>query len=451
MVKKLKLLFFEKNNRSHEIQINTIFNIVLRGLSVLCNFFIVPLALLYIDKTEYGVWLTLTSLTAWLSYMDVGLGNGLRNKLAEAIAKGDKSLAKEYVSTTYVIFSIVIVILIVIFALLNIFLNWNDILKTSINPKILLSTVFLIVSSFCVRLILDLAGTVVTALQKPFLRTLIDFCISFVTLIVIYLLAKSASPSFMLFSAAVALIPLVVLFVFNYLLYWKSRFSYLKPRLKYFKFDNIKSLLNVGVQFFFIQFVGIIIFSTDNILITQFFSPAHVTSFNIAYKYFTISTIAFTVIMIPYWSAFTNAYVSNDIKWINGAFKKLLGLWLIQVVGVVLLVIAANFVYRIWVGNQIAIPISLSISLGVYSIVFNWNNIFAYFINGVSKIRLQLYSSIFIGLVNIPLSYILVKYTQLGMSAIVIANSLCLLISSIWSPIQCYKIINNKATGLWNK
>lgn len=154
---------------------------------------------------------------------------------------------------------------------------------------------------------------------------------------------------------------------------------------------------------------------------------------------------------MPYWSAYTHAYVANDINWINKAFKKLLAIWVIQVLGVILLIIGANLVYKLWVGDTITIPWSLSISLGVYSIVYNWNNIFAYFINGVSKIRLQLYSSIFVGVINIPLCYVLVKYTQLGVSSIVIANTLCLLVSSVWSPIQCYKIINNKATGLWNK
>jgi len=451
MIDKIKTLILNKDERSRAIQINTALNIIFRGGGVLCGFLLVPMALLYIDKTEYGVWLTLTSVTAWLSYMDVGLGNGLRNKLAEAIAQGNNTLAREYVSTTYVLFGAVMLGVFIVFALCNMFLDWNSILKTNINSRILLLTTYLIVLSFCVRLVLDLGGTVAVAMQKTYLRTLIDFSISLSTLISVFLLSKSTKPSFALFSGAVALSPVIVLICFNYIIYSKSKFSYLKPSIKFFRKNFIKSLFNVGIQFFFIQFVGIIIFSTDNVLITQFYSPAYVTSFNIAYKYFTIATISFTIIMMPYWSAYTHAYVANDINWINKAFKKLLTIWVIQVLGVILLIIGANLVYKLWVGDTITIPWSLSISLGVYSIVYNWNNIFAYFINGVSKIRLQLYSSIFVGVINIPLCYVLVKYTQLGVSSIVIANTLCLLVSSVWSPIQCYKIINNKATGLWNK
>jgi len=451
MIEKIKTLILNKDERSRAIQINTTLNVVFKGAGLFCSFLLVPIALLYIDKTEYGVWLTLTSITGWLSYMDVGLGNGLRNKLTEAVAQGNNTLAREYVSTTYVLFGTVMLGLFIVFALCNVFLDWNSILKTNINSKTLLLTTYLIVLSFCIRLVLDLGGTVTIAMQKTYLRTLLDFSISLSTLTCIFLLSKTAKPSFALFSITVALAPVIVLIFFNYIIYSKSKYSFLKPSFKFFRKSYIKTLFNVGIQFFCIQFVGIIIFSTDNILITQFYSPEYVTSFNVAYKYFTIPTIAFLIIMMPYWSAFTHAYTVKDLDWINKAFKKLLKIWVIQVLGVILLIVAAGTVYRIWVGSKIAIPLSLSISLGVYAMVSNWNNVFAYFINGVGKIRLQLYSSIFVGTINIPLCYVLVKYTQLGVSSIVIANILCLLVSSVWSPIQCYRIINNSATGIWNK
>ena len=38
----------------------------------------------------YG--LTLSSIIGWFAFFDIGFGNGLRNKFAEAIAKGDHQL-----------------------------------------------------------------------------------------------------------------------------------------------------------------------------------------------------------------------------------------------------------------------------------------------------------------------------------------------------------------------
>jgi Na+-driven multidrug efflux pump len=118
---------------------------------------------------------------------------------------------------------------------------------------------------------------------------------------------------------------------------------------------------------------------------------------------------------------------------------------------VILLIVLSNFVFHFWIGNKISINFLLVACLGVYAIIYNWNNIFAYFINGVSKIRLQLYSCIFAGIINIPISYVFAKFTNFGVASIVIANALCLLISSVWSPFQCYKLVSKKASGIWDK
>ncbi len=450
MIKDTTLESSTSDKRSREIRLNTILNFVFKALGILCTFAMVPLTLSYLNKNDYGVWLTLTSLTAWLSFMDIGLGNGLRNKLTEAISRNDQLLAKEYVSSTYVIFSLFMALILILFSLINSFLNWNHILKTAIDANELLLTAFLIVACFAFRLILDLSTTVIIALHKPYIKSLIDFIINLLSLLCVYILTKNCSPSIVLFSIAIAVIPIVVLSCFNYFLYYKSEFSFLKPTIKYFKNEHVKSLLNLGLQFFIIQIAGIVVFSTDNILITQIFSPSDVTAFNIAYKYFSICTFAFSIIVLPYWSAFTSAFVNKKNEWIKNSFKKLIFFWGLQVLGVVLLLIFAKMFFKMWVGDKVAVPISLSISLALYSIIYNWNNIFAYFINGVSKIRLQLYNAIFVGIVNIPLTFLCAHYIKLGVSSVVISNCICLLISSIWSPIQCYKIVYGKAKGIWN-
>lgn len=452
MINKFKLFILNgKDERSGRIRLYTIFNIIFKGLGVICSFLIIPLSLSYINKSEYGVWLTLTSIVSWLSYMDVGLGNGLRNKLAEAAALNNKTLAKEYISTTYIAFAVFVGFVFLLFVIINNFLNWNEILKTTIQLRILLLSTYVVLFCFCLRLQLSLAMTVCTAMQKNYVESLINFSINLFTLIALWILTKFSDPSFLSFVIWLSIIPILVLIILNYYLFNVSNLSHLAPAISSFKKEYLKPLLNIGLQFFFIQLVGIIIFSTDNILITQFLSPADVTVFNIAYKYFSIVTLIFTIILFPYWSAFTNAFIKKDLIWIKSSFKKLIMLWFIQVIGVIVLIILSKYIYLVWVGKDIRIPNLLTITLGIYCIIFNWNNVFAYFINGISKIRLQLLSSVIVGIVNIPLSIYLIKYSSFGISSIVIANILCLIVGSVWAPIQVYKILNNKAYGIWNK
>lgn len=110
--------FFTKGHeQSIEIKKNVFFSFILKGLSLILGLLYLPLILSYISKESYGVWLTLSSVIGWLAFFDIGLGNGLRNKFTESVAKKKIILAKTYVSTTYAVLTIITSILFISFFL----------------------------------------------------------------------------------------------------------------------------------------------------------------------------------------------------------------------------------------------------------------------------------------------------------------------------------------------
>ncbi|GAH31869.1 unnamed protein product, partial [marine sediment metagenome] len=84
---KIKNVLSTGHPRSIRAKKNIFASFGLKGISILISFLLVPLVLNYIDITKYGIWLTLSSIIGWFGFFDIGLGNGLRNKFAEAIAK----------------------------------------------------------------------------------------------------------------------------------------------------------------------------------------------------------------------------------------------------------------------------------------------------------------------------------------------------------------------------
>ena len=102
---KLKLYssFTNGCTRSITVKKNIAGALVLKCISILISLQVVPLTIDYINPTKYGIWLTLSSIIAWLSYFDLGFAHGFRNRFAESKAKGDIKLAKEYISTTYIV------------------------------------------------------------------------------------------------------------------------------------------------------------------------------------------------------------------------------------------------------------------------------------------------------------------------------------------------------------
>ena len=101
----------EGTSRSDTTKKNISLLFIFNGFNFLFNIIIVRLTLDYLGQENYGIWVTLASVLTWFGYLDFGLGNGLRNKLAEAFAKDDLHLARVYVSTTYAVFSSALIII----------------------------------------------------------------------------------------------------------------------------------------------------------------------------------------------------------------------------------------------------------------------------------------------------------------------------------------------------
>src|SRR6476620_1989048 len=124
----LRSLITRGHDRSVNIKKNIIGLFVIRGCSIAISFILVPLTIRYVNPTQYGIWLTLSSIVGWFSFFDIGFGNGLRNKFTEAIAKKEYDTARIYVSTTYAVITALALFCILIFVFVNPFISWTKIL-----------------------------------------------------------------------------------------------------------------------------------------------------------------------------------------------------------------------------------------------------------------------------------------------------------------------------------
>ncbi|MBL7937415.1 MAG: hypothetical protein JNM51_16535, partial [Bacteroidia bacterium] len=86
----LSSLINKGHSRSVKAKKNILASVLIKGISVVTSFVLVPLTIHYLNPINYGIWLTLYSVISWFGLLDIGLGNGLRNKFAEAIANNDK-------------------------------------------------------------------------------------------------------------------------------------------------------------------------------------------------------------------------------------------------------------------------------------------------------------------------------------------------------------------------
>ncbi len=446
-----KILRLEDKSRSAKARRNIIVSFFSNGFNFLSILLLVPLTLKYLGPVQYGLWLTLSSLLMWLGYMDFGIGNGLRNRLAESLAEDKRELAKNYISTAYATFGSVILIIWLIFFAVFGFVNWGKIFNSPENLTGEMSKlVFWVFIFFSLQFFFKLINSVLNADQKPAINNILNTISNTLVVLCVFILYHTTKSNIFFLGLGSSLIPNLVFLIASIILFSKL-YKAFAPSLKAVKLKYSKDLLSLGMQFFVIQIAGFILFATDNMIITQIFGPAEVTTYNIAYKYFFFVPLIFNVILNPFWSAYTEAYVKDDIEWIKRVTKKILRIWMILSIVVIVMILAANFVYKIWVGPEIKIPLLLSVVMGGFAILSNWNNIFAYFINGVGKIKLQFYNAIIVAIINIPLSILFAKYFKMGIAGVMTATLVCVGFGAIWAPIQYKKLINKTATGIWNK
>lgn len=439
------------NLRSQKIKVNILLSLGIKGISVITSFLMVPLTLNYLGTVDFGVWLTLSSIIAWFGFFDIGLGNGLRNKFAEALALGDQPLARSYVSTTYVALALIMVGMWLIFFPINFFIDWNTFLNIPANADYDFSKIAMFVFTlFLLRFVLKLISIIITADQRPALSNTFDPISNVISLIAIYLLTLTTNGSLVNFAIVVTTSPLIVFLVAT-IYFFNREYKEFSPSLKYVDFKHFKVLGGVGLQFFLVQIAVIVIFMTDNLIIARVLGPKEVTIYNIAYKYFNIITMMFTIIISPLWSAYTQAYTVGDIPWIKNVNNKMVKIWMIIVLTVFIMIFISNWFYGIWVGKGINIPVLLTIIMGIFIVISTWNNVYVYFINGTGKIRLQVYSSALAAIINIPLSIFFARELGLGSAGVILATCICLSPGSILGPMQYHKILNKKDIGIWGK
>lgn len=282
-LQKIKHFWFNPNERTRKINRNVVYSAVIRGVGILISLALVPMTLGYLNAYEYGIWITLNSILTWINFFDIGLGNGLRNKLTEAIAHKDFRLGQIYVSSTFFLMTIIALIMCGMAMIANMFINWNSVLNvdSSVNNLSLVVGVTLI--SICINFVVRTIGTVYLSFQQTWINGALGCLGSFLSLIWILILKYTTAPSLLLVAFAYSFSPVIVYLAAYPITFYKN-YPQIRPKISAIKSKYFKDLGGLGVKFFFLQIACLVIFSTSNFIVSKLFTPAEVTPYNICFN-----------------------------------------------------------------------------------------------------------------------------------------------------------------------
>lgn len=411
-----------------------------KGTLLLANFVVISITLDLLSTKIYGVWITLYTTISWLSFFDLGLGNGMRNLFAVNRAIGNQEKNKQLVSTSYIIVLGIALILLIVglpfvyYADIARFFNISDIAIPDL--RCVLSLLVVVTS---LQLITKLINSIFLADQKPALSSLIDCSGVVCSLLLLFILKDRLVGSLFNLALIITLPTFIISFIVT-LFAFNKNYRKLKPSLKCFNLKISNKLINLGLRFFLIQLSALIILQGSNIIILKFIGAEEVSVFSLVYKYFNVIVTIFTLVLTPYWSFFTDSYAKNNYSQIKQGFKQLLISWLaISMVGVVMW-IALPFSFKIWLNQELDIPAYLPVSLLLFSVFSNLGSVFIYFLNGTSSyLNFQLAIVLAFAALLYPLSaYLLPTYGVLGVVfTMFFANSYGVL----FAPYLSYKVL----------
>ena len=430
---------------------NVVLSIFLKGISILISFLIVPITIRYVDSTQYGIWLTISSLMAWFYFFDIGFTNGFRNRFAEAVAKNDTLRAKEYVSTTYAALILLAALMLLIILPINEFIDWSNILNISPEYKDILKTTFIILISFlALNLICQVFTTMVVADQRPAISSIISVIGQVLSLLGIYVATETAcfkgsiSTLAFIYSGAPFLATLIASIIL-----FKGRYAAYIPSVHAVKLKLIPNILGIGIKFFIITTSMLFIFQLMNVIISRELGPDSVTEYNIAYKYYNVIFMVAILILTPFWSAFTDAYAKKDYPWMRNVSNKLQMIGLLAIPILILMILISNWFFSFWIGEGFSVSLKTNISVAFYVYLLVYSNIYMYLMNGLGKVTIQLYIYLLFAFIAFPLMSFMCK--NMGLPGLPIIPSVVYLLQIVLGRIQLGKILNQKATGIWNK
>ena len=431
--RKVKYIALNDYNR------NNILNFAFKIVGMFLGIVSVRLNLKYLGNSLYGMWVTISAIISWMSSADLGIGNGLRNELAQAFGKGDTDRQGKLVACGLTELSKVSCFVFFFFLIISQLMIKGKIIDEQLRIPLYITTIFL-----CINLVLGISQAIAYGCQKSWLVTLTISMISLLNIINVSILLFTGIPqSLIVFSISngmATVLPNIFLFI---ILKRKNMFCYRKCKKEY---DVIKkSIINIGLQFFCLQLCAVILYSTDNVIINYLISSEMVTKYSVITSVYDMGSSLFAILLIPFWSAVTFHVAKNEFKWVENTLYKLLIIWGFYLLGVILVSIMFNRVVQLWLGdNAYFYETSLILTFAIYCGITCFSSIFVNMLNGLGKIKLQLGLAIIESLINIPLSVILAQKYELGILGVKLATLICALINAIVLPIQAVVIIKKK-------
>jgi O-antigen/teichoic acid export membrane protein len=380
-----------------------------RILSSLVGLLTLPLAVRYLGAARYGVWITVTTTAVWLNLLDLGIANTLTNQISQAYALGDKEAARRYFTNALVLTCAATALAGVSFAFLFGRIDWIQLFNVSVKVSSaeVRHTVAVAVGLMLLALPCSLGSKLLAGYQELHRSAYATGAGAVATLLGLALGIALHVSMPVLYVMSMGCTTFASLFL---LLLTISRKPWLLPRCSAVDRVSAKELLGSGSSFFLIQVAAVVVFSSDNIIVSHYLGASEVTPYSVTWRVAGLAAVLQSLIFPALWPAYAEAYARHDYLWIRQTFmatmKGILGLNVFCALG---LICFGRMVIRLWAGAAAVPDRHMILAMALWIIVSGFMSVESCLLAALNRTRGQAILSVGAAVVNVVLSVTLVR------------------------------------------
>ena len=373
--------------------------------------------------------MTIGSLAALLSFLDLGIGNGLINRVAKARAETEHTLLSSVISHGLLVLLIVGAIVgVLLFSLVQ-YLPIAGLIKVA-DPTVVgeaKTSVLVFCAIFAASIPLGGLQKIFQGMQLSWIVYVVRGFGAVLSLLLVYLLAQQKAGLPVLLLATYGVQTLVILL----LLYRLAKDKMLCfPKYKVSNFvHETRELLGVGGLFFVLQIGYLVGWGSDSLIVSSVIGADEVTKLAVMQRLFQFVFLPLSIMNSPLWGAYADAKAKGDHIFISRTFRgSIVRTLVLAAAGCVGIVLLSPIIFRVWLHGNVQISLSLVATYGVWIFVQCVFMPVSMLLNGLGVIKAQVMVVVAFCFVCLPLKFYLVQ--QVGVIGVIQAAIIAYLLAA---------------------
>jgi O-antigen/teichoic acid export membrane protein len=384
-----------------------------RVLSSTVTLFSLPLAVRYLGAERYGVWVTIATTAVWINLLDLGIANTLTNQISRAYALRDEHAAGQAFANALFLTAVTAALAGISAILVFPHIDWIRLLNVSpgVSAEEVRHTAAVAVGLTLLALPCNLVSKILAGYQELHRNN--------------YAVCAGALGSLCGLALGVALrVSMPLLFVMSVGCLTFASFittmmvvgcqkRWLLPRLTLLDRSTMRELLESGSSFFLIQVAAVVVFSSDNLVVSHYLGAAEVTPYSVTWRVVGFVAILQSLVFPALWPAYAEAYAKQDFRWIRRTFATTaIATVALNLSCAVALILFGRGMIRIWAGPAAVPTFHLLLAMCVWAVVNGFMSVESCLLAALNRTRAQAVLSVAAAALNIALSLIWVR--QIG-------------------------------------